>query len=163
MSDAPTYSITELAALAGVNPRTVRYYVQLGLIPPPPGRGLGGRYGQEHLDRLLRVRALQRQGVSLDQVASLAPDQDVDPVLAERPASASTPVPVRRQVVTRVEVGPGVWLEFAAGRALPVGPRLDRIIRDLRQSLNLESEPASGIVGCGMNPNRPKEDTRNEP
>ena len=142
MSGAPTYSIAELAALAGVNPRTVRYYVQLGLIPPPPGRGLGGRYGQEHLDRLLRVRALQRQGVSLDQIASLSPDQAVEAPPDQATAPVSAPVPLRRHVVTRVEVGPGVWLEFAAGLALPVGPRLERIVRDLRQSLNLESEPA---------------------
>ena len=38
MSDA-LYAIGELADLGGISRRTVRYYVQEGLLPPP--RGLG--------------------------------------------------------------------------------------------------------------------------
>ena len=33
------YKLDDLAAAAGVSPRTVRYYVQRGLLPAPPFRG----------------------------------------------------------------------------------------------------------------------------
>jgi DNA-binding transcriptional MerR regulator len=68
--------IGEFAAAAGVSPRTVRYYVVEGLLPPPDGVGLGASYGPEHLDRLrlilrlkdayLPLREIRRQLTGLD-------------------------------------------------------------------------------------------------
>ena len=46
------YGIQELADLGGVTRRTVRYYVRLGLLPPPLGTGRGKHYSQEHVDEL---------------------------------------------------------------------------------------------------------------
>jgi hypothetical protein len=51
---------------------------------------------------------------------------------------------LRRQVVTRVEVAEGVWLEFAAGAGMPVGPRLERIVRLLRDNLDMPSGEDQG-------------------
>src|SRR5512140_1664608 len=65
---SPPLGIAELAALGGVTRRTVRYYVQEGLLPAPRGVGRGKHYGPEHLERLLAVKALQEQGRSLDEV-----------------------------------------------------------------------------------------------
>ena len=56
------YAIGDLADLGGVSRRTVRYYVQEGLLPAPFGVGRGNHYGPEHLDQLLRVKALQEWG-----------------------------------------------------------------------------------------------------
>jgi DNA-binding transcriptional MerR regulator len=36
-----TYDLAELCDLADVTPRTVRYYVQQGLLPSPGARGPG--------------------------------------------------------------------------------------------------------------------------
>ncbi|MDQ3036824.1 MAG: MerR family transcriptional regulator [Myxococcota bacterium] len=66
--DAP-YGIEELADRAGVSRRTVRYYVQRGLLPAPTGVGRGKHYTEAHLARLVRVRELQEEGVSLDAIA----------------------------------------------------------------------------------------------
>ena len=65
------YAVGELADLGGVSRRTVRYYVQEGLIPAPLGVGRGDHYGREHLDRLLQVKALQEAGRSLDEIRQL--------------------------------------------------------------------------------------------
>jgi DNA-binding transcriptional MerR regulator len=62
------YSIGELARQAGVTRRTVRFYVQRGLIPQPLGRGRGEHYAEEHLAAVLRVRSLQEQGASLEEI-----------------------------------------------------------------------------------------------
>jgi DNA-binding transcriptional MerR regulator len=49
--------IVEIAQRAGVTPRTVRYYVTEGLVPPPSGAGPHRFYSAEHL---LRLQAIQR-------------------------------------------------------------------------------------------------------
>jgi DNA-binding transcriptional MerR regulator len=64
----PTYKLEELAAEAGVSPRTVRYYVQRGLLPAPEFRGKDTAYGQEHLLRLLAVKQLQQAHMPLDEI-----------------------------------------------------------------------------------------------
>jgi DNA-binding transcriptional MerR regulator len=48
-----TYSLDELCQLADMNLRTVRYYIQQGLVPGPEGKNRGARYFQLHLERLL--------------------------------------------------------------------------------------------------------------
>jgi len=62
------YSIGELAELAGVSRRTIRYYVQRGLVPPPLGAGRGHYYTGEHLQLLLSIKLLQDRSLSLDEI-----------------------------------------------------------------------------------------------
>jgi DNA-binding transcriptional MerR regulator len=54
------YTLTELAALAGVTPRTVRYYIAQGLLPAAPSAGPGAKYDDVYLARLRLIRRLQR-------------------------------------------------------------------------------------------------------
>jgi DNA-binding transcriptional MerR regulator len=68
MPDPARYSITELADLAGVTPRTVRYYLAQGLIPSPGATGPGVKYGDEVLDRLRLIRRLQRKHLPLAEI-----------------------------------------------------------------------------------------------
>lgn len=67
MSDDP-YSLTDLARLADVTPRTVRYYVAQGLLPSPGAAGPATRYGDGHLARLRLIRRLQRQHLPLAEI-----------------------------------------------------------------------------------------------
>jgi DNA-binding transcriptional MerR regulator len=60
--------LTELADRAGVSPRTVRYYIQQGLLPSPDSRGPGTRYEREHLDRLRLIRLLQHEHLPLAEI-----------------------------------------------------------------------------------------------
>lgn len=62
------YSLDQLAAAADVSPRTVRYYIQQGLLPAPEARGPGAHYGGEHLDRLRIIRRLQREHLPLAEI-----------------------------------------------------------------------------------------------
>ena len=64
----PRYSIEELADKGGVTRRTVRYYVQRGLLPAPNGTGRGPHYTDQHLDTLIRIRELQEHGVGLADI-----------------------------------------------------------------------------------------------
>ncbi|HRE92169.1 MAG TPA: MerR family transcriptional regulator, partial [Myxococcota bacterium] len=64
----PTLSIGELAERAEVSRRTIRFYVQRGLIAPPQGGGRGAHYTEEHLERLLAVKRLQEVGIPLEVI-----------------------------------------------------------------------------------------------
>ena len=68
MTDDPSLDLAELSAKADVSPRTVRYYIQQGLLPEPESRGPGAHYGPEHLDRLNLIRQLQREHLPLAEI-----------------------------------------------------------------------------------------------
>lgn len=46
------YTLKELCAKVDLPIRTVRYYVQIGLIDKPEGETRAARYGDTHLDQL---------------------------------------------------------------------------------------------------------------
>lgn len=61
--------IGELAARAGVEPTTIRYYERIGLMPEPARRDSGYRdYSEEAVDRLGFIRAAQSVGLTLGEV-----------------------------------------------------------------------------------------------
>jgi DNA-binding transcriptional MerR regulator len=87
------YTLTELATLAGVTPRTVRYYISVGLLPSPGQVGPGARYGDSHLQRVRLIRRLQAEHLPLaeirDRLAGLD-DDAVKAALAEPRIRSST-------------------------------------------------------------------------
>ena len=68
------YSIQELSELTGFSRRTIRYYIQEGLLEPPAGRGRGGYYYDSHLNILSKIRQLQNQGLKLGSIAQILKD-----------------------------------------------------------------------------------------
>lgn len=90
--------------------RMVRYYTSRGLLPRPGNRGRALTYGRTHLVRLVAIKRLQGQGLSLDEIAgrlaamssaeveelaaipdSAIPDGLGDPEPAAEPARAAGP------------------------------------------------------------------------
>ena len=65
---AQTWKLEELAQQAGVSARTVRYYVQRGLLPAPVFRGRDTVYSGEHLLKLKAIRRLQERFLPLDAI-----------------------------------------------------------------------------------------------
>jgi DNA-binding transcriptional MerR regulator len=132
------FGIDELADFGGVSRRTVRYYVQEGLLPAPLGVGRGRHYDQSHVDRLLRVKALQEAGRSLDEIRALLqsparPSTRLGTTPAgslafatapESPASPALPGPIPRSAWRRLELAPGVELHVSHDIALPAPGRL---------------------------------------
>jgi DNA-binding transcriptional MerR regulator len=65
------FTLDELCGLVELSRRTVRYYIQIGLVDRPNGVGRGARYSARHLDQLLEIRKWQQAGVSLDRIREL--------------------------------------------------------------------------------------------
>jgi len=57
-----------LANKASLNPRTIRYYEMIGLLPPPPRTAAGYRpYSGKDLERLAFIRSAQALGIALQE------------------------------------------------------------------------------------------------
>jgi DNA-binding transcriptional MerR regulator len=64
----PEYSLNELASLADVTPRTIRFYIEQGLLPAPATLGPKSRYTDQHLERLLLIKKLQAAHLPLAEI-----------------------------------------------------------------------------------------------
>jgi DNA-binding transcriptional MerR regulator len=62
------YALSELADLADVTPRTVRYYLAQGLLPSVGHTGPGAKYDDRHLARLRLIRRLQAEHLPLAEI-----------------------------------------------------------------------------------------------
>lgn len=64
--------IGELADEVGVNPKTIRYYESIGLLPEPPRTDAGYRdYGPDDAERLAFVRRATELDLHLDEIAEI--------------------------------------------------------------------------------------------
>lgn len=64
--------IGELAGAVGINPRTIRFYEDIGLLPEPERRPSGYRdYSEGDRERLVFVRTAQRLGLSLADIKEI--------------------------------------------------------------------------------------------
>ncbi|WP_250121211.1 MerR family transcriptional regulator [Chroococcidiopsis sp. CCMEE 29] len=64
--------IGELAQKAGVTPRTIRYYENLGLLHPSEREGSGFRYyTANELARLQKIDCLKALGLTLEEIRSV--------------------------------------------------------------------------------------------
>ncbi|MEV5416182.1 MerR family transcriptional regulator [Streptomyces albogriseolus] len=66
------YRTEELARLAGITVRTLRFYRERKLLPPPRREGRIAWYDDHHLARLRTITALLERGHTLNGIAELA-------------------------------------------------------------------------------------------
>jgi DNA-binding transcriptional MerR regulator len=75
---APLYTIEQVATRTGMTKRTLRYYEEIGLLPPT-GRTEGNyrRYSEADVQRLERIKKLRDLlGFSLNDIRKLLQDDD---------------------------------------------------------------------------------------
>jgi DNA-binding transcriptional MerR regulator len=65
------YTIDELAAVARVPSRTIRFYQSRGALMPPEIRGRVAFYGSAHVERLKLIAQLQDRGLRIDAIRDL--------------------------------------------------------------------------------------------
>ena len=105
-----SYLLADLCVLADLPLRTVRYYVQVGLVDRPEGETRAARYGAKHLEQLLLIKRWTTAGVSLDRIRELL-QGDVAPVPPRQKAIGSV------EVRSHLTVADGIELVIEPGRA----------------------------------------------
>ncbi len=85
-------TIGELAEEAGVTPRTIRYYVEQGLLPAPES-GRPAEYGDEHVRRLALIRRLKDQYLPLEEIRDMLERLSLDELeaLVRQPLPRTAP------------------------------------------------------------------------
>jgi len=108
--DNKTFTLDELCTLTDYSKRTVRYYMQLGLIPRPIGEARAAYYTDDHLGRLLRIKQLSAAGVSLERIREvLTGEESPVPVRTRRPGSVT--------VRSHLYIAPGIEVQIAPDEA----------------------------------------------
>ncbi|WP_169946806.1 MerR family transcriptional regulator [Microbispora sp. H11081] len=76
-----SYSVGQVARIAGVSVRTLHHYDEIGLLTPGERSAAGyRRYTEPDIDRLQRVLFYRELGFSLEEIAVVLDDPGVDPL-----------------------------------------------------------------------------------
>lgn len=67
----PQLSISEIASQVGLKPSAIRYYEQMGILPPPARISGQRRYDKSVLYRLAVVQRAREAGFALDEIRTL--------------------------------------------------------------------------------------------
>ena len=139
--ESKTYSIDELCVITNLPKRTVRYYIQLGLVDRPVGETKAAHYLSEHLDQLLRVKKLTEARVPLDQIRQLIEAGEDEVVATSRRQPGSL------EVKTHIYISPGIELLISAEEAglKPEQMRelLKTVMRETAQIMKVEGGSGS--------------------
>lgn len=150
MDASPTaIDLPELADRAGVSIRTVRYYIQQGLLQEPEARGPGAHYTEEHLDRLLLIKRLQKEHLPLAEIRKaiqsgaaegvnprsardyvrsvLGKEHSVSEVMSSPPMLQQQEEPVRSQW-ERITLAPDIELHLRRPLSRGVNKKVDRLL-----------------------------------
>ena len=101
------YTFEELCALTGLSTRTLRYYIQIGLVDKPIGQTRAAHYLSSHLEKILRIKQLSEAGISLERIRDVL-------------SGGSLPLPERNKRPGQVEVRSHLWV--TDGIELEVSP-----------------------------------------
>jgi len=120
---AELWRIGEAAERAGVSPRTLRYYEELGLLVPS-GRSEGGarRYSAPDVARLLRIRELQELlGLDLGAIGEVLRAEDELAALRRQYRGGDVDPDRRRAII---------------GEALAINARMRGVVRAKQERLH---------------------------
>jgi DNA-binding transcriptional MerR regulator len=122
-----TFTLDELCTLTDLTKRTVRYYMQMGLVERPVGETRAAHYTSRHLDQLLRVKQLTEAGVSLERIREVM-------------AGSDTPVPTRQrrpgsiEVRSHLFVAPGLEIQISPEEAGMTPEQVRAFVREVMQA-----------------------------
>jgi len=126
------YRIDQLAATSRVSVDTVRYYQSRRLLPPPRRAGRIAWYGEEHVQRISRIRGLQGQGLTLAAIRRVIVGE-LDRADADLAVAVATAFREDERLLTLEE------LAARSGIAVPLLQALIRAGIDLGRRIDGES------------------------
>jgi DNA-binding transcriptional MerR regulator len=104
--NAKTFTLDDICSLTDFPKRTVRYYMQLGLVDRPIGETRAAQYAEDHLTQLLKIKKLTDAGVSLERIRDVLTGGDEPvPLRQKRPGSI--------EVKSHLHVMPGIELQIS--------------------------------------------------
>lgn len=126
------YSIEDLSKITGLSRRTIRFYIQEGLLAKPEGQKRGAHYLASHLETLLRVRRLSAEGMTLDAIRQMLRKH-------ENKTTVISPKPGTTRTCVHIAVAPGVELTVDPSTAQMNSQELRELVKRLVEVLGGDS------------------------
>lgn len=161
------YSIQELSDRTGLPRRTIHFYTQQGLLPPPLGAGLGAHYSRDHLIRLRLIPFLRKRGLRLDQIRerfALAEPGELERLheQMDQPAEPGRPRPVLLNETARAEPSGQAYHHYVlSGGIILIVPA--NLSNDDQQKLRELLEAANRIYGPALDQRSSEPNPSSEP
>ena len=138
-------TIQDLCDQTGLPRRTIHFYIQQGILPPPQGSGLGARYLPDHLLKLKLIPILRKQGLRLDDIRQKfqsASSSELSDSLSHFQSRVSEPRPIlpalnlpqqNTQIYTAYTLPRGMILMVPENASNDVKIQLQKILETVHQ------------------------------
>jgi DNA-binding transcriptional MerR regulator len=140
-----TFTADELSQLTDIPKRTIRYYIQLGLVDRPIGETKAAHYIDAHLNQLLRIKRLTEARVPLERIRQVMDGaSEAPPTSTRRPGSL--------EVKTHLHVMPGIEIQISAEEAGMSPEQLRMFVKEVMVLAQKVTQQPSGAPHA--NPDR---------
>jgi DNA-binding transcriptional MerR regulator len=115
MVDEQSLLIGELAERAGVSVRTIRYYIEEGLLPSPRVQGKYTVYDEEYIERIQLIRYLKDNYLPLREIRSMLDKlngQEIKGLLEQYERGEAPQLPPASTPATGTSVGENSAVEY---------------------------------------------------
>ena len=122
------FSINQLSELTGFSVRSIRYYVQQGLLDKPEGVKRNAYYLRHHVEQLILIKKGQEAGYSLERIDQMIRRPETFKPVPEQQAGALS-------VKTHIQLAQGVELVISPDQAGLSAEQLRRLAGQCIQSI----------------------------
>lgn len=125
----PSITIDELAARTETPVRTIRYYIQQGLVSRPQGEKRGAYYTEAHLHELIEIRRWIGAGMSLERIRDL-----LHPTTQTAQTTTAAPLPAPR-TLHAFDLSHGITLQIDRKQASLTQRQIEGLLATLAEHL----------------------------
>ena len=126
------YSLDELCSLTDTSKRTVRFYMQEGLVDRSEGQRKGAYYLERHLMQLLEIKKWQKAGLSLERIKQIIRDEQdnelIPPIQPQQPGSL--------EVWSHLTIADGIQLQIEPMRSGLSPEQIRTLLKSVTKELN---------------------------
>ena len=127
INDERHYTLDELCTLTDISKRTVRFYMQEGLVDRSEGQRKGAYYLEKHLLQLLEIKKWQQAGLSLDRIKDIMKGEDEDknipPIKPQQPGSL--------EVWSHLNIADGIQLQIEPNRSGLTSEQIRKLLKSV--------------------------------
>lgn len=126
------YSLDELCTLTDTSKRTVRFYMQEGLVDRSEGQRKGAYYLERHLLQLLEIKKWQSAGLSLERIRQIIRNEKdnelIPPIQPQQPGSL--------EVWSHLNIADGIQLQIEPNRSGLSPEQIRKLLKSIMKELS---------------------------
>lgn len=142
--DESELTLETLANISGLPIRTLRFYIQKGLLPGPDSRGKNASYSESHIERLALIKDLKDKFLPLQEIKALLDgmsDEDIHGMLAKQVKQSSKMELHSMSAPTGRELDKDSLSALDYIKALDKTHEMIQSVHDSRSSSNQQTKP----------------------